>query len=226
MEYPDLRDRKARLKMFISFEGIEGSGKSTQIKHAGDFLDKMGIEYCITREPGGTDIGRRIRAILLDPRNVNLDPLAELLLYMADRAQHLSQVVNPARTENKTVLCDRYFDATLAYQGVARELDMDMIIMLHRQAFANLKPDLTFLLDLDPAEGLARAWRQINGGNRESKETRFEEEKITFHEKVRGGYLDLARQEPERFKVINASRDEAGVWEQIRAVLVKTFDCQ
>jgi len=96
--------------MFISLEGIEGSGKSTQIKRAGDFLDKRGIDRCLTREPGGTDIGRRIRSILLDPRNVNLDPLAELLLYMADRAQHLSQVVKPALAEKRIVLCDRYFD--------------------------------------------------------------------------------------------------------------------
>ena len=205
--------------MFISFEGIEGSGKSTQIEHAGDFLKKRGIDCCVTREPGGTDIGRRIRAILLDPRNVNLDPLAELLLYMADRAQHLSQIIKAALVENRTVLCDRYFDATVAYQGHARGLDMEMITQLHRQAFENLKPDFTFLLDLDPAEGLARAWRQIDEGDREAAETRFEEEKIVFHEKVREGYLNLVRQEPERFVVIDAARDEAGVWEQIRAVL-------
>ena len=205
--------------MFISFEGIEGSGKSTQIEYAGDFLKKRGIDCCVTREPGGTDIGRRIRAILLDPRNVNLDPLAELLLYMADRAQHLSQIIKAALIENRTVLCDRYFDATVAYQGHARGLDMEMITQLHRQAFENLKPDFTFLLDLDPAEGLARAWQQIDEGDREAAETRFEEEKIAFHEKVREGYLNLVRQEPERFVVIDAARDEAGVWDQIRAVL-------
>jgi len=210
--------------MFISFEGIEGSGKSTQIKRAGNFLDKRGIDCCLTREPGGTDIGRRIRSILLDPRNVNLDPLAELLLYMADRAQHLSQVVKPALAEKRIVLCDRYFDATVAYQGVARELDMDMIFLLHRQAFHDLKPDLTFLLDLEPAEGLERAWQQIDGGGRETRETRFEEEKIVFHEKVREGYLSLARQEPERFRRIDAARDEAGVWKQIRGVLCEVFE--
>ena len=104
--------------MFISFEGIEGSGKSTQIKQVFDFLEKNGVDCCLTREPGGTEIGRRIRAILLDPGSKNLDPLAELLLYMADRAQHLNQVVRPALDHDTTVLCDRYFDATLAYQGV------------------------------------------------------------------------------------------------------------
>jgi len=210
--------------MFISLEGIEGSGKSTQIKRAGNFLDKRGIDRCLTREPGGTDIGRRIRSILLDPRNVNLDPLAELLLYMADRAQHLSQVVKPALAEKRIVLCDRYFDATVAYQGVARELDMDMIFLLHRQAFHDLKPDLTFLLDLEPAEGLERAWQQIDGGGRETTETRFEKEKIVFHEKVREGYLSLARQEPERFRIIDAARDEAGVWKQIRGVMCEVLE--
>jgi dTMP kinase len=210
--------------MFISFEGIEGSGKSTQIEHAADFLEKKGIHCCLTREPGGTDIGRRIRAILLDPRNVNLDPLAELLLYMADRAQHLSQVVKAALAEQRTVLCDRYFDATVAYQGYARGLDLEMITRLHKQAFENLKPDLTFLLDLDPAEGLARAWRQIDAGGRETAETRFEEEKVVFHEKVREGYLSLARQEPARFVVIEAARDEAGVWDLIRSVLTEVFE--
>lgn len=209
--------------MFISFEGIEGSGKSTQIKYAEDFLEKKGVACCLTREPGGTDIGRRIRAILLDPRNVNLDPLAELLLYMADRAQHLKQVVKTALDDKKTVLCDRYFDATVAYQGFARGLDMEMITLLHLQAFNNLKPDLTLLLDLEPKKGLARAWRQIEGGGREAAETRFEEEKIAFHEKVREGYLSLAQQEPARFVVIDAAGDETAVWDQIRMALAKAF---
>ena len=210
--------------MFISFEGIEGSGKSTQIRHADDFLKKQGFDCCLTREPGGTEIGRRIRAILLDPRNVDLDPLAELLLYMADRAQHLRQVVKAALIDERTVLCDRFFDATVAYQGYARELDMQMITLLHKQAFEDVKPDLTFLLDLEPAAGLARAWHQIEGGGREMAETRFEEEKIIFHEKVREGYLNLARQDPERFVVIDAAGDEAGVWEQIRGVLCEVFE--
>jgi len=205
--------------MFISFEGIEGSGKTTQIRHAGDFLESRGARCIVTREPGGTDIGRRIRAILLDPASVVLDPLAELLLYMADRAQHLSEMVHDHLATGKTVLCDRYFDATLAYQGYARGLDVDMITRLHRQAFDNLKPDLTFLLDLPPEEGLARAWRQIDGGGRTAAETRFEEEKIAFHEKVRQGYLTLARQEPARFVIVDATADEDGVKAQICSVL-------
>ena len=209
--------------MFISFEGIEGSGKSTQIKRAKEFLEKRGVACRLTREPGGTDVGRRIRAILLDPRNVNLDPLAELLLYMADRAQHLKQVVKVALDDRRTVLCDRYFDATVAYQGFARGLDMEMITLLHLQAFNNLKPDLTLLLDLEPKNGLDRAWRAIEGGGREAAETRFEEEKIAFHEKVREGYLSLAQQEPARFVVINAEGDESAVWDQIRMTLANVF---
>ena len=209
--------------MFISFEGIEGSGKSTQIKHAKDFLEKMGVACRLTREPGGTDIGRRIRAILLDPRNVNLDPLAELLLYMADRAQHLKQVVKAALADITAAASPAYFDATVAYQGFARGLDMEMITLLHLQAFNNLKPDLTLLLDLEPKKGLARAWRQIDDGGREAAETRFEEEKIAFHEKVREGYLSLAQQEPARFVVIDATGDESAVWDQIRMVLAKAI---
>ncbi|MBW2176185.1 MAG: dTMP kinase [Deltaproteobacteria bacterium] len=205
--------------MFISFEGIEGSGKTTQIKHVSAFLENEGIQCVMTREPGGTDIGRRIRAILLDPRSVNLDPLAELLLYMADRAQHLNQIVKVNLDAGRTVLCDRYFDATLAYQGHARGLDADMITLLHRQAFENLKPDLTFLLDLTPEEGLARAWRQIDDGGRAAGETRFEEERAVFHEKVREGYLMLADKEPGRFVMIDAAMDEDGVRAQICSVL-------
>ncbi len=210
--------------MFISFEGIEGSGKSTQIKHVNAFLENEGIQCVMTREPGGTDIGRRIRAILLDPRSVNLDPLAELLLYMADRAQHLNQIVKVNLDAGRTVLCDRYFDATLAYQGHARGLDTDMITLLHRQAFENLKPDLTFLLDLTPEEGLARAWRQIDDGGRAAGETRFEEERVVFHEKVREGYLMLADKEPGRFMMIDAAMDEDGVRAQICSVLSEKLE--
>ncbi|MCG6911903.1 MAG: dTMP kinase [Deltaproteobacteria bacterium] len=207
--------------MFISFEGIEGSGKTTQISRVRDFLGRKGVSCVTTREPGGTEIGRRIRAILLDPRSEELHPLAELLLYMADRAQHLRQVVQVNLEAGKTVLCDRYFDATLAYQGYARGLDMEMITRLHRQALGNVKPDLTFLLDLSPEEGLARAWRQIDGGDRAAGETRFEEEKVAFHQKVREGYLTLAEAEPARFAVVDAAMDVDRVGDAICSVLTE-----
>jgi len=205
--------------MFITFEGIEGSGKTTQIKSTASWLKQKGVSCITTREPGSTDIGGKIRAILLDPLNKNLDHMAEMLLYMADRAHHIGAIVKPALTKGKTVLCDRYFDATLAYQGYARGIDIELLRKLHLLTLNNFKPDLTLLLDLCPETGLARAWEQINLGARTSAETRFESEKLNFHQKVRAGYLYLAKQEPERFRIIDASQNEDQVQEEIRKIL-------
>jgi dTMP kinase len=205
--------------MFITFEGIEGSGKTTQIRHAAEFLRRRGHPVVVTREPGSTDVGRRIRAILLDPAHRNLDHRAELLLYMADRAHHLGTVVQPAVAQGKIVLCDRYFDATLAYQGYARGLDIDLLKDLHRRVLDDYTPDLTLLLDLSPEEGLRRAWRQISAGEREAAETRFENEALRFHERVRAGYLDLARRAPERFRIIDAAADPETVGQAVRKIL-------
>ena len=204
--------------MFITFEGIEGSGKTTQVKHVADFLRKKGHDCVITREPGGTPIGEKIRAILLDPASKGLSPLTELLLYTADRVQHVKELLGPSLAAGKTVLCDRYFDATLVYQGYARGLDIELIEQLHRLLLAGLRPDITFLLDLPPETGLARAWTQINNGNRTGRESRFEKEALSFHEKVRAGYLTLARKEPERFRIIDASRDVDDVKKDIMKV--------
>lgn len=205
--------------MFITFEGIEGSGKTTQIGHVAEFLKRKGKECIVTREPGGTVTGRKIRAILLDPESRGMDSSAELLLYMADRAEHLSKVVNPALSEGKTVLCDRYFDATVAYQGYARGLDIEFLKKMHKMILNDLKPDITFLLDLSPEAGLSRAWKQIEEGGRAGIETRFEKEAIAFHEKVREGYLKLALEEPGRFVVIDATKDENKVRQDIIKVL-------
>jgi dTMP kinase len=205
--------------MFITFEGIEGSGKTTQIKRAYAYFKKQGRDVVITREPGGTDIGEKIRAILLDPESDGLDPMAELLLYLADRAQHLNKKIRNYLSEGKSVLCDRYFDATLAYQGYARGLNIQLIENLHEFIFNDYKPDLTFLLDLPPQMGLDRAWRQINSGARTGKETRFEAEALKFHESVRQGYLALAHREPQRFEIIDASQAADHVSEQILSVL-------
>lgn len=205
--------------MFITFEGIEGSGKTTQIGRAHAFLEDRGQTVVLTREPGGTAIGKKIRAILLDPESDRLDPTAELLLYFADRAQHLKEKVQPSLAKGATVLCDRYYDATLAYQGHARGLGIPLIEHLHRLVFDDFKPDLTFLLDLPPQTGLARAWRQIESGARTGKETRFETETLKFHESVRQGYLALAHREPRRFRMIDASLPTDAVWEQILSVL-------
>jgi len=205
--------------MFISFEGIEGSGKTTQAKHTVRFLQDKGHDCIITREPGGTRIGEKIRAILLDPSSKDMDPLTELLLYTADRAQHIKEFILPLLSTGKIVLCDRYYDATMAYQGFARGLNIGLIEKIHKLLFENLKPDITLLLDLPPEIGLERAWKQINNGNRISQETRFEEERLSFHKRVRAGYLELSRLEPERFRIIDASKDEHEVREEIIKIL-------
>lgn len=210
--------------MFITLEGIEGSGKTTQIEGIAGFFRDRGHDCLLTREPGGTRIGRRIRGILLDPKNEDLVPAAELLLYMADRVQHVRSVILPAIARGEVVICDRYMDATLVYQGCARGLDMGMIRDLYRMIIGDVKPDLTFLLDLPPVIGLARAWKQIDGGERTGEEARFEKEALGFHEKIRTGYLDLARLEPERFHVINAGQSPDRVCRAILAVLSESLD--
>lgn len=205
--------------MLITFEGIEGSGKSTQVRHAAHYLKTAGHPHCVTREPGGTRIGRKIRELLLDPENTILDPMAELMLYMADRAQHVREVIAPALAEEKTVLCDRFLDATVAYQGYGRGLDMAVIHALHASILEGKAPGLTFLLDLPVAVGLARAWERIGRKSGPDRESRFEAEAHAFHEKVREGYLHLAKADPERIRVIDAASSEEAVFEQIRSIL-------
>lgn len=205
--------------MFITFEGIEGSGKTTQIHRIDEHLKRKGYDCMATREPGGTEIGQRIRAILLDPQSEHLDPMSELLLYMADRAQHLHEKVKPHITAGKIVLCDRYYDATIAYQGSARALGVDLIRDLHRVALGDFKPDLTLLLDLPPHRGLERAWCQIDNGDRTGNETRFEKEALAFHEKVRREYLKLVELEPQRIKIIDAAQAEDQVTQDILSVI-------
>jgi dTMP kinase len=205
--------------MFITLEGIEGSGKSTQILHIFHFLNTSGLKCVMTREPGGTQIGKKIRSILLDPDSAVMNSAAELLLYTADRIQHIQEIILPAIAEGGTIVCDRYFDATLAYQGFARGLDMTLIQNLHQLICRNLMPDLTFLLDLSPEIGLRRAWNQLRSGSRVDTESRFEKEAIAFHERVRTGYLTIAENEPERFRIIDAAQNEDHVQSQIIRIL-------
>jgi dTMP kinase len=205
--------------MFITLEGIEGSGKTTQIRHIVDFFKALGHECVVTKEPGGTRIGEKIRSILLDPENLGIHPLTELLLYSADRVQHLQELILPMKEKGKTVVCDRFYDSTTVYQGVSRGLDMKMVEAVHHLVLGGVKPDLTFVLDLPAETGLARAWKEINSGNRPDKETRFEKEKLIFHEKVRSGYLELARKEPDRFIVVDAAGDELKVRDKILEAL-------
>ena len=205
--------------MFITLEGIEGSGKTTALAGLIAFLEQRGHACTVTREPGGTPFGRRLRAILLDPDSHDLDPRAECLLYCADRVQHVHAVLQPALTAGRTVVCDRYLDATLAYQGGARGLGMDLIREMHRLVLPPLVPDVTFLFDLDPGIGLARARAALADGRRRRREARFEDEDLAFHEAVRRNYLDLARAEPERFVLIDAAVPPEDVLRQMRAAM-------
>jgi dTMP kinase len=205
--------------MFITFEGGEGAGKTLQARAAAEYLRSRGREVVETREPGATPVGGRIRAILLDPEVADLDFRAELLLYMADRAQHIHTVIRPALDAGRIVLCDRYLDATLAYQGHARGLDIGLIEELHRRVLDDLQPDATLLLDLPPETGLERAWSAVSDGGRDTAETRFETEALAFHRRVREGYLDLARRFPGRFRVIDAQPDEPRVREAVQRAL-------
>jgi dTMP kinase len=205
--------------MFITLEGIEGSGKTSQIDRLAAFFNDRGMEWVTTRQPGGTAIGESIRSILLNPENDTLSPMTELLLYLADRAQHINEVIRPALAAGKTILCDRYFDATVVYQGFARGLSVELLLELHRILFDNLKPDVTLLLDLDPQQGLERAWQQLNSGQRAGGESRFEYEALAFHEKVRAGYLELAKREPQRFRIIDAGRSADHVFAEITKAL-------
>lgn len=201
--------------MFITLEGIEGSGKTTQIDRLAEFFSDRGIACVTTRQPGGTAIGENIRSILLNPENNALEPMTELLLYLADRAQHINEIIRPALADGKTIICDRYFDATVVYQGFARGLSVELLLELHRILFENLKPDVTLLLDLAPQQGLERAWQQLNSGQRAGRESRFENEALAFHKKVRAGYLELAKFEPQRFHIIDAGRSADRVFDEI-----------
>lgn len=205
--------------MFITLEGIEGAGKTSQLDNIVALMRAGGYGCVTTREPGGTVVGARIREVLLNPENHDLDPDAELLLYVADRVQHIKTIIKPHLAAGRVVLCDRFHDATMAYQGYARGLDKTLIRDLHRLVCHDFTPDLTLLFDLDPEVGLARAWRQINNGGRTDKESRFEKETLVFHQKVRQGYLELARNEPDRFKIIDAEQDPSRVARQIETVL-------
>lgn len=212
--------------MLITFEGVEGSGKTIQIHKTAEFIRKQNRECIITREPGDTEIGKKIRAILLDPENSELVPLAELFLYAADRAQHISERIRPALSLGKVVICDRFFDATTVYQGYARGLNLEIIEQIHSQVLGDLKPDITLLFDLDPETGLRRAWKDVSDGGRSGSETRFENEALDFHRKVREGYLALSEKEPERIIVIDASRSEDNVFRQISSVLTGRLNNQ
>ena len=202
--------------MFITFEGIDGCGKSTQISLLDKTLRRKGLSVLPTREPGGTEIGQAIRDILLHVDNTHLTPLAELFLYAADRAQHVQEVVKPALAAGRWVICDRYFDATTVYQGVALEYYGRLIEMLNREASIGLMPDITFLLDCPAEVGLERIAKRAKN---DRKRDRFERKTLDFHLKIRYGYLTLANKHRDRFRVIDSSLTEDRVAGKIREVL-------
>jgi len=207
---------------FITFEGIEGCGKTTQIKLLASALKEEGRDIVLTREPGGTTIGERIRSVLLDAAHRQMAPVAELLLYAAARNQHVEEVLLPSLRAGKTVLCDRYADATTAYQGAARNIDPEVLKGVHEVATEGLWPGFTVLLDLPAAEGLLRARDRNMRDAEASSEDRFERESLDFHERVRAGYLAIAKAEPSRFAVIDASGSVEEVQGRILSA-VKSF---
>jgi dTMP kinase len=210
--------------MFISICGVEGAGKTTQLRHIADFLKSTGLKFVMTREPGGTEIGIKIRRILLDPKNRDLTPKAELFLYAADRIQHIEQLILPALNEGKIVVTDRFVDSTTVYQGYARGLDLKLVEQINELVLDGLKPDLTILLDLPPIIGLARVRDQLQFGERADSESRFEQEELIFHKKIREGFITLAQKEMSRFHIIDADRDPDEVKKDVIRVLKTVLD--
>lgn len=199
--------------MFISFEGIEGSGKSTALDGVCAAFAARGLNLARTREPGGSLLGQSLRGLLLDCRS-QIAPEAELFLYLADRAQHVAEVIRPALEAGALVFTDRYADSTVVYQGYGRGLDPERLHELNNAAVGGLWPRLTLLFDLTPETGLARARARNEREGLTQSEGRFEAEALAFHERVRQGYLERARLFPERFRLVNAAADQNSVLRQ------------
>jgi dTMP kinase len=200
--------------ILVTFEGIEGSGKSTQIALTGRYMEERGYPCLVTREPGGTPLGEEIRRLLLEKNELSIDPLAELFLIEADRAQHIAEIIRPALEEGRMVLCDRFTDATIAYQGYGRGMDLAFIEAMNQRATGGLMPQCTIVLDCSVDKGMARA-----GG-----EDRFEREDHLFHQRVKVGYLSIAQQEPQRVKVVSGEGEQEAIQEEIRTILLPLVD--
>jgi dTMP kinase len=201
---------------FISFEGIEGCGKTTQIALLSDYLKKKSIPHMITREPGGTGVGEGIRKILLNSETIHLTAASELLLFYASRSQNILEKIKPALDRGEMVICDRYYHASMAYQGYGRGISLDFIQKLTNLVCSPYRPDLTLLLDIEPEVGLARARARNHG--RSENEGRFEAEDLEFYNRVRDGYLELAS-EDERMQLIYADRPIESVHRHILTLL-------
>lgn len=196
--------------MFITFEGSEGSGKSTQINMLAAYLRQQGYEVLVTREPGGTHIGEQVRQCLHDVKNKEMTAAAEVLLYSASRSQLVREVIVPALENGVIVISDRYADSTMAYQGYGRQLDLDALGIITHFATGGLKPDLTILFDIDVEEGLSR--RSVGG----EEMNRMDLQEIAFYKKVRDGYIELVKQEPERWVIVDAGRPPDEIQNDVR----------
>jgi dTMP kinase len=203
--------------LFITFEGLDGTGKSTQLRRAVQYLRKCGHRVRVTREPGGTRTGERIRDILLASKTGKLAPLAELALMYAARAQLLEEVVRPALARGEVVVSDRYNTASFAFQGYGRQLGTTTVRAFDRVICGKIQPDLTIVLDLEPERALARA--QGRDTRRRSRHDRFEQQSLAFHKRVRAGYLALARSAPGRIKLLRADQSIDTLQHQIRALI-------
>ena len=199
--------------MFITFEGPDGSGKTTQARLLADRLRQEGFDVVLSREPGGTEIGDQIRTVLHDPNNAAMDARAEILLYSASRAQHVAQRIRPALAAGKILVSDRFADSTLAYQGYGRGLDLTMLRTITAFATGGLNPDLTLLIDITAQEGLRR--RQTGG----DEWNRLDAEALDFHRRVRAGYLQLAGLEPQRWVVVDGARPPEELHAEIKGLV-------
>jgi dTMP kinase len=210
------------MTLFITFEGPDGSGKSTQVRLLAEALEAHGHPLVVTREPGGTRIGNAIRSVLHDRTYVEMNARAEALLYNAARAQLVDEVIQPALAAGKLVICDRFADSTLAYQGYGYSRDLVLLRQLINFATGGLKPDLTILLNIDPVEGLRR-----KQGDATEEWNRMEDKALAFHRAAHAGYLDLARQEPERWLVVDATQTvetvHAAVWGHVAGILLRSY---
>lgn len=204
--------------LFLSFEGVDGSGKTTQLERLAARLDAAGRPPVLAQEPGGTRIGREIRKLLLDAANAELRPVPELLLYFASRAQNIAEVIRPALDADKIVIADRFTDATVAYQGYGRGLGADLVRRVEAVACEGVEPDLTLWFDIEPAAGVARSLKRHDGSDGPD-ETRFEREEIAFYERVREGYEAIARERPDRVRRIDAQGTIEDVEQRVLAAV-------
>ena len=204
--------------IFITFEGIDGSGKTTQIELLNSFLKQLGFDVVVTREPGGTDIGDKIRKILLDSKNIQMSYRAETLLFLASRAELVSKVIQPSLIQGKIIICDRFFDSTIAYQGIARQLGAEKILDMSLWATENIVPDLTFLLSID-------VWECENRlKNGKKKKDRIEKEEVDFKSKIQEGYMQLAVKNKERFVIVDGCLGIESVFAVIKSNTLRVLE--